>query len=533
MWRNIVKTYRAVDEFLTMCVDYVELRVRTGKFVGDIKQASQLGKEKSQEEAKAFVTQVKTAEPYQVSISTSKEVNTRISKIPVLENFFSVLLHSILIIKNNFNEFLCIIIISLLLMLFITTTSAGNPNLFFLSILPLLLVNSLTISAFYTMVDKKENAIKTTIFAGIPQALKTFFSVTFLFFLNIFTIMDILIVLLVSAFLISVIFELLSITWETSFIFWFFVIAGGFVALITSFFVTIVTLQAYYFVLLENNKILPSLIKSWHLLRAYVFQFLFFYLFLFLCVSSLLFWATVTYLEIGFALVALLFNHAIILIGYVLRKKFPSKQIESSEPSFANASLVFTFLLGLGILSYSLFTILIVEVNPQIMKRIMQKQEEFFLTKSFVSYNNRDVGYAIDYPKSWYIYEWNKQSVTIYNNSTSTRIGAISVTIDVASGNEATFSALFNHRAGLVTFDTTSQDIPITYKITNSSIYGHDAVKYTVTKQSIEAKQYQTHYLISKDGLTYDIALKTVDKNIEGQALPIFEKMIASFRFLE
>lgn len=105
------------------------------------------------------------------------------------------------------------------------------------------------------------------------------------------------------------------------------------------------------------------------------------------------------------------------------------------------------------------------------------------------------------------------------------------MTITVSSFNETAFAQLFDAAPGLVIENGATKNV--TTKVTNMSIQGNDAVNYQFTRSGLPYSQFETHYLIHKGDLMYDIAFISLANDVSNYNSDLFEKIIDSFRLTQ
>jgi len=177
-----------------------------------------------------------------------------------------------------------------------------------------------------------------------------------------------------------------------------------------------------------------------------------------------------------------------------------------------------------------LLSVFLIKEYPSLNTFVQQQEDNLLATQETQPYTNNTYGYTIQYPQSWTVYEWNKTSTTFYNNYTGTISGGTWMTVTVTSYNSKSFDTLFNAQPGLVGSGSTTN---ITTKVTNMSIQGYDTVNYTLAKQQTPYPQFETHYLIHRGSLTYDIAFISVTNDVANYNSDLFEKIINSFQFTQ
>ena len=135
----------------------------------------------------------------------------------------------------------------------------------------------------------------------------------------------------------------------------------------------------------------------------------------------------------------------------------------------------------------------------------------------------------IYYPKDWGVYPWSDKSLTFHFNTNKTSAGIVSVNIDIYSVAETDYTRLNYIKPGTVLFDQSTNEY--TTKISSLLIDHQEAIKYTLVKPIATGTQYETNYIVLKDGEVYKISLVTVDSISQQNYTKIFEMMVNTLRF--
>src|SRR5581483_11670497 len=162
---------------------------------------------------------------------------------------------------------------------------------------------------------------------------------------------------------------------------------------------------------------------------------------------------------------------------------------------------------------------------------VQQQQDSYLASQRVKTYVNDTYGYSLEYPQNWSFYQWQNNSVTFYNNYTRTLSGDtwMTITIQPLSEGESNFDRLYKASPGVVPDNTVSKNI--TTKVSNMTIQGYQAVNYLFIKPSIPYTEYESHYLILKQGDVYDISFTSVTNDVASYNTDLFQKIINSFRF--
>lgn len=166
-----------------------------------------------------------------------------------------------------------------------------------------------------------------------------------------------------------------------------------------------------------------------------------------------------------------------------------------------------------------------------LMQFITRVQQDRVIAQELTTYTNDDYNYAINYPRSWTIYTWQPNVTTLFDNNTGTFIGGIWVDITVSYVRQTNFHILSTTKNG--TTLPINQTMGLVHKLRDITVGTNKGVMYTVVKSGFPLSDYETHYLIQKGNLAYNVSFRTRSRDIEEDNLILFEKMFKSFRFID
>src|SRR5258708_10378210 len=279
--------------------------------------------------------------------------------------------------------------------------------------------------------------------------------------------------------------------------------------------------MSYFFVLLENLSFQQAFMQSKRNIFIRLPFYSLFYI-LFYCIFAFIIWkAAILYLYLGIAIG--LYCACIILtfLAYLLWKKFYSQTAIINEISSPKTPNLFTIIIIFGLLNYLLLAIFFVKEYQPFLAFIQQQENNFLASQDMKQYNSKVYHYSLKYPQAWTIYEWNDKTTTFYNNYTGTISGGTWMSITVTSYNSTAFVELFNAESGRIQEDGTQN---IRTKITNMSVQGYNTVNYTLVKKQTRYNQYETHYLIHKGNLLYDIAFISLTNDVASYNSDLFQE---------
>ncbi len=529
--KAIGKFFKAIGDFLTDAEDYVDYRVKTGKFVGDIKDLNQRNKENS---SKKIASSLRTAYKSPVSQYLLRIFNVvwkELLKIPIFEIFVALGADAFKILVKYYAQVFIVFALTLPSAILLVNFFKNSPQMFFLWFLPILFYNTYCLSGLYYFIDRQEKGEKVSFWKSFLVSFSELLSLIFSTSIHIAIILVCVIGFSLLTLFFSFFFEAIDIVWGSSFYYWFIVIFVGIFIGIGLFIVTIIIHQAYFDVLLEQKKFQLAFKRGWQAVKVYPFQFLFFYLLLYLYAAVFTSWATLYYLYVGIAVSVYILIQTSLFLGFLLRRKYQSKILFQDEVGTVKTAPIFIIIAIFGMVNYVLIAVAITKQYPYVTAAIEKQRENYFLTQDLATYTNSLYRYTIQYPKNWTVYERKGSSITFYNNKSATTVGGIWLDVAVLPYSEKEFKRLYLNRPGLVSFDTDSKNV--TTKISNVTIQGYAGVIYTYTKSDEPYPQYQTHYLIHKGDYMYDLIFTTLDRNVEGNNSDTFERIAGTFRFNE
>jgi len=225
-----------------------------------------------------------------------------------------------------------------------------------------------------------------------------------------------------------------------------------------------------------------------------------------------------------------LLGQIFMLLTYLLRNIFLSEKV-SEEKLSQNLQYGFYLSFLIGIVTYFLGSALFIQQHSNIQEFLWQEEQKSVLASELTQYQDKEYNYSINYPKSWTVYRWEDNTVSLYNNYSGSNEGGIWINISVRSDHNANFDILRSSRPGLIEYNTGTQSIMT--KVSDITIQGYPGVKYTYSLPRNPAPQYQIHYLIQKDEHVYDIVFLTTSKAVQGNNLELFETIFSSFTFVD
>lgn len=509
----------------------MDYRVRTGKYIGDIQVVTHEVREDSAKKAKTETARLKQSYFYKTIVGVLEKIWSQLLKIPFFEYTVSMFIDAVKIVIKYYAE--------IFIMFAITFPSAILLlNLFYSAIIqffiftPLILLGNLyVVSALYIMIYLREKGEKISFWKALSRIKNSFFAVSKLFIFQTMLFLLSAISFSILALFFRFFFEAIAISWSDAFIYWFFVLFIGLCTMLGALILSVIVHQTYFIQLFEKKNLDDAMRYSLHFTRSYLLQFFLYYLSFYLLFVIIFFWSGLYYLYLGMTIVIFTIIHASLFLGFLLRRKFYTKLSTPNIDYTMPTKQLFGIIIFFGVINYIFTATIIVRQFNYITGVFETQRDNYFLTKEMMNYTNTIYKFSIEYPQNWNIYERHNSSVTFYNNYTGTTTGAIWLNISVTPYSERDFLRLYNAHPGLVSLETTTKDV--TTKVSNITVQDTPGVNYTIFKVKEPYPEYQTHYLLHKENYVYDIMFTTLDKDIEGNNIALFEKIAGSFRFIE
>jgi hypothetical protein len=432
--------------------------------------------------------------------------------------------------RRYYAEFLSVFALTFVSLPLLVLLFERTPVIFFLCFLPIVILNTLALSTVYRYIDNSQRGEKTSLRQSFHYTCKRLLPITLLISFYIFLATATIIVFLGIAWGLSAYLTQNHIDWFRQYYYWLIILSIG-TFLASLFFILILLAQHVYYAFLldranprEELKNIIPLMKHY-----YVATFPLFFLVL-LFFIPIMFWLSISYLDVGVGLLLLCIFHATFLFSYLLRKRLlgTSYAENTTQKTLPRAWFVTGFILGT--VSYLMCMGATIMWHATLMQFINRLQQDRAIEHQLITYMNTTYGYTIDYPRRWSVYQWQPNVTTLFDNNTGTFIGGVWVNISVTYAKKTNYQKLYNAKNGT---SIPNPELNITtVKLTNFTMQNQPGVKYSVTKSDFPLSEYETHYQIKKDNLTYDISFVTKSKDIEADNQMLFEKMLESFRFI-
>lgn len=525
------KFFKSIDTFLNTCVDYFDYRIRTGKFIDDIRYYVDIANEFLLKYGKkAYVAMIKSPTFFSF-VNFLKFLWEFLLKITLLNTIVTFVVDTVKILITSYSEIFITFAITFPSTILLLNWFETSIITFLVALIPILLIDIFCVSALYYCIDRRLTGDKVSIWKSFLAVFRHYYY----FSLPIVTESALMLETLVAFFIISVfvsdIFDVLQISWSGSIVFWFIIVFFASLILIEFFILTIIMYQTYFYVLLDHLPFQEALVRSRkHFSTFFAYDMIFFGILFLLCIL-LTIKAVITFFYLGFAVSVFIVIGSGTFLAFLFHRKFTLKQTLEEPDLQVNQKthVVFITIIAFGVINYMLVAVLFVKEYQSIMSFFKQQQNNYFASQEMKHFTNPVYHYSLDYPQSWTVYRWSDKSVTFYNNYTGTASGGTWMTITVSSFNGTAFNQLFAAGPGLVQEDGQTKNI--TTKITNMSIQGYDTVNYEFIKAGLPYNQFETHYLIHKDNLMYDIAFVSLTNDVANYNNDLFQKIIGSFQF--
>lgn len=523
------KFFTSIGNFINNAEEYFDNRVRTGKFVGDIKYYSKIGRDKVIKISKSlFIKGIHS--PYYIRFSTEiAKLWMLLMKIQFLEWTVSITVDAFRIVIKYYAEIFISFALTFPTVILLLNFFQTDIDTFFIALLPVLIFNTFILSALYYTIDKREQSEHISLWNGLLDVLINKKQIILILGIQFSLIVLAGVSISILSLFFTFFFDAIAIPWGDSIIYWFVVIFSGLILLICLFMINVLLHQTLFIKLLESKTLSIAYRDSRQFIKGYTVELYCFYLLIYLLGGVVIFWSSLYYLYVGFAVSVFAFTILSLFLGFLLRRKFYNPTVAASQEANSDHRQLFEIIIFFGLVNFILGASVISNQFQYITNIFETQRNNYFLNKEMISYSNEVHDFSLQHPKSWSVYERRDRTVTFYNNNSGTVTGGIWLNVTVSSYDERMYLTLYNARPGLVSLDTSTKDV--TTKISNIQIQGYDGVNYTFYKVKEPYPEYQTHYLIKKDTKLYDIVFTTLNKDVEGNNTEIFERIIKSFIF--
>lgn len=403
-------------------------------------------------------------------------------------------------------------------------------SLFFIGFLSFFLLHTLIIFTFYTYVVKRESGASVSFLATFLSLVPRLFSLISVALFSIF----------VFAFFAAIFLFILSVSnswvfsfhlsWVQLFSYWSIILLSGIFLFFLIFLFTMVSFQVYYLVLFADLSPFAAFLTAKAVVDQRFWSFFSLYFFVFFCFLPLLFVGILFTSSLDVALFLLLFYYLFFYLGFFLWRHVTKDMFASMvKPTLRFSRVVSLLVFVLGTFSYIGMASLSIRFFPQVLQFFNQQAATEALQNDLTTYEDVAGYYTISYPKSWTIYHWQDNSVTFFNNYTGTFVGSAWVTVHQLPLGQSGYQELFDHAPGVVSEDPDTKNLLT--KISNISFSGFPGVSYTYIQNDLALPEYQTHFLINRNGTAYDISFVTLNQRVADADSDLFTAIIQSFRF--
>ncbi len=511
-------------------MDYFDYRIKTGKFIDDIKFLCNLINNYFTTLGKKLYTDTKDSNIFIALLNLFKTLLNTLMKLPLFALIFSLFKETIRIVISCYAEIFIIFAFTFPLTILLLNLFQTYIIAFFIGLIPILLLNIYCISALFNFIKHKESGEKISLWHSFHMLTPRFSAIIYPVLTQTAIIQESFLGFIIVSVFLSYTFELLHLSWSNSFIFWFIILILGFILVVGLFIFSIITLQTFLTVLLENLSFQQAIKESQTIVFRSLPTFFILYLILYIAFAFFISKMVVLYLYLGATIGMYCACIGTTFLAYLLWEKFrlnavqPVIQTTQKPPFLVNVIIIF------GFMNFILLAVFMINEYQPFINFVQQQEDNFLAAQQMRQYTNTTYGYSIQYPQAWTVYEWNEKSTTFYNNFTGTITGGTWMTITVSTYDYKGFQQLFTAAPGLVIEDGVTKDV--TTKITNMSILGYDTVNYNFVKSTNTYPQYETHYLIHKGNLMYDIAFVSLSNDVSSYNSDLFQKIISSFQFI-
>lgn len=524
--------FKKINDFLNGCVAYIDERVRTGKFIDDIiYHHGRLSRFLAENSKKTNVTILHSKILFHL-IRVSDVLWQALLKIPLFSFIISMLADTVKIIITCYSEIFIIFVLTFTTSIMLLNWFQTAIVFFFIAFIPILLFDIYCVSALYYFIDRREDKDKITLWESFLYTFRHFGFFSFPVITEAAIILEISIIYFIIGLFLSYVYDLFQLSWSGSLFYVFTIFFTGTFLLISIFIFLVIMHQIYFIVLLDHIPFQQALKLARSRLNTNPPYYLLFYLLLYLFCVIFAWKAILSYLYLGLTFGIFCTFSLGIFLGYLMRRRIHTRLSPNEYNLVTNQKihLLFVIIIIFGIINYVLVAILGVQEYKPILAFVQQQQDDYLASQQIKQFTNDTYHYSLAYPQNWNVYQWDKKSITFYNNYTGTISGGTWMTITVSPYDAATFKPIYNSGPGVVN-ETQSEEIKT--KVSDFLMQGYEGVTYTIIRTGIPYTKYETHYLIHKDPFLYDIAFTSVTNDVSDYNSNLFQKIVNSFKFIQ
>jgi hypothetical protein len=525
---NIFKSF---NDFLNHCVDYVDNRILTGKFIGDIAYQILRFIKFITSVIKQIYTFLNRSKTFSAFITYLIELWNILLKVPIFNMTVQMITDILTIVIACYSEIFIVFTLTFTSSVVLLNWFQSSIILFFIALIPIILLNNFFASALYYSIRDREINGKISFWQDVKTIASRFGSICSPIVIELALILESFIAYFLILFFVSGIYNYFKITWSGSFFFWFVVIFLSNIIVIGLFILTLIMQQAYFSMLFNGLSLKKAINQNILQIRKAIPYYLFYNIIFYLISADLIWHAVLSSLYIGFTLGLYSAISLGMFLAFLLHRQFANEEAEQISTIQTNKkSHIVMIIIVAGFINYLLIASLFIKEYEPILSFIQMQQDNFLAQQEMKLYVNKLHNYSLEYPGNWTLYQWNSDSVTFYNNYTGTLTGGTWMNINISPYNENYFEHLYYAAPGITDYNAQSGDV--TTKVTDTTLQNFQTVNYTYIKRGLPYKQYETHYLIHKDGFLYDIAFVSLTNDVASYNSDLFQKIINSFIFI-
>lgn len=525
-----MKIFSRFNDFLNHSVEYLDNRIITGKFILDLYSLLRRFIKFNIAVDKRIYFFLRKVGFFKVLISIGTVIWNLLMKIPLLNRCVQMITDLINIVISCYSQIFIVFAITFTATFLLLDWFQSAIVLFFIAFIPVILVNNFFVSALYYNIKDCETNGKISFWQDIKVIAPRFIQINTPLVVVSALIIESFVAYFLIIFCISEIFTLVHVPWSGSVLFWFVFVGLSCMIVAVLFTVILVMQQSYFLMLFKRLPMEKAIVQSRQQIKQSLFYYLFFNIIFYISSAFLIWRALLTSLYIGFTLELFFALTVGSLLAFLLYRQFENEDTEKEMPvkTEKKNNIVFIIIIA-GFINYLLIASLAVNKYESILTFIQDQQDNYLAQLEMKLYSNKTYGYSLEYPDYWTVYQWSNKSVTFYNNYTRTLSGGTWLNVTISPYNQNYFEQLYYDSPGITNFDAKTGDV--TTKVTDTTIQNYQTVNYTYIKSELPYKQYETHYLIHKNNLLYDISFVSLTNDVSSYNTNLFQKIITSITF--
>lgn len=457
-----MKIFSGFNDFLNHSVDYLDNRIITGKFLIDIFHQFRRFVRAIITVIKKLYSLLRRLGVFIVIISIFASLWNNLLKIPLFKKCAGIIFDALSLAVSFYSDIFIVFAITFTSTFLLLDWFQSAIFLFFIALIPVILLNNFFISLVYSRITESETIGKISFWEDFKNLIPRFIEINTPLVIVCSLIIESCVAYFFIVFCVTEIFTFLRVPWSGSIAYWFIFTILSSLTIIGLITLIIIMQQSYFYILLNRLPLKKAISQS----KMHILEFLPYYLFfngIFYISSFVLIWRSFLsslYIGFTFGLYCTLTLGSFLM--YLLQRQFGNSEPESiSRVNPAMKNRLVLIIIIAGIINYLLVASLIIQKQQPLRSYFQTQQDNYLAQQEMKQYVNYIYGYSIEYPGYWTVYQWSSKSVTIYNNYTKTLSGGTWLNITITPYNQTYFDQLYNDTPGITNYDPQQATLPL------------------------------------------------------------------------